>query len=226
MPQTRGMPDGQIRSHRRPAAQASRPTLRSADAIAPPRFADSVDPRLPESPPALDAEDSRRSGGFPRSARVRAKAEFAQVFAEGRRQGNAVLAVHYRADEQAPRLGLAVSRKVDKRATRRNRIKRVLRQQFRLLRARLAPGAYVVVARSGATTADGPALNEAFEQMLRRLRALPAPSPDGTMPAVVPHAASAASAGSAAPSSAPRSIDSSPSAPTSDHSDVTTPSAS
>ena len=171
-----------------------------------PRIADPVDPRPHESPHVADAVDSRRSGGFPRSARVRAKAEFSRVFADGRRSGNAVLAVHFLADDLPPRLGLAVSRKVDRRAVGRNRIKRAMRERFRHLRAQLAPGAYVVVARSGAREADAGALNEALESLLRRLRALPAPPAGGTMPR-----ADRANA-----------RDSSPPAPTSDDSGVTT----
>ena len=177
-----------------------------------------MDPRPSESPSALDADDSRRSGGFPRSARVRAKADFTRVFAEGRRQGDAVLAVHFLADGQAPRLGLAVSRKVDKRAIGRNLIKRRLRERFRILRPSLAPGAYVVVARSGAARADGAVLNAAFEHLLRRLRALPAPPPAGTMPGA---ARDAAQGRPSVPA-----IDSSLSAPTSDDPGVTTSPAS
>ena len=129
-----------------------------------------------------------------------------------------MLAVHFLADDQPPRLGLAVSRKVDKRAVGRNRIKRRLRERFRQLRARLAPGAYVVVARSGAARAEGAALNAAFEHLLRRLRALPPPSAAGTMPGATRDPAQERPR-------APR-VDSSLSAPTSGHSGVTNSSAS
>ena len=129
-----------------------------------------------------------------------------------------MLAVHFLADGQPPRLGLAVSRKIDKRAVGRNRIKRRLRERFRQLRAQLAPGAYVVVARGGAAQADAAALNAAFEQLLRRLRALPAPPPAGTMP---PAARDVAQGRPSVPM-----LDSSPSAPTSDDSGVSNSSAS
>ena len=53
------------------------------------------------------------------------------------------------------RLGLVVSRRVDKRAVVRNRIKRRLREIFRLHRARLTqPLDIVVVARREAATAE------------------------------------------------------------------------
>ena len=123
------------------------------------------------------------SAGFPRAARVRAKAEFSRVFDAGRRTAEPRLALHWLADGNPPRLGLAVSRKVDPNAVGRNRIKRVLRDSFRHLRADgLADGAYVVVARSGAARADNAALREAFVQLLQRAGALPRSRTAGTMP--------------------------------------------
>ena len=120
---------------------------------------------------------------FPRTARVRARAEYGRVFDQGRRAQHPLLALHYAADDLPARLGLAVSRKVDTRAVVRNRIKRVLRDRFRHLRAQLAPGAYVVVARAAAAGVDNATLRTAFEQLLHRVRALPPVTPPGTMPA-------------------------------------------
>ncbi len=122
------------------------------------------------------------SARFPQTARVRAKVEFDRVFADGRRTAEPLLAVHRLDDGQPPRLGLAVSRKVDPHAVGRNRIKRVLRDRFRHLRARLGAGAYVVVARSAAARADNAELRDAFERLLHRAGALPPASPAGTMP--------------------------------------------
>jgi ribonuclease P protein component len=83
---------------------------------------------------------------FPPAARVRASAEFGRVFDGGRRHASPALSLHWLRDAQPARLGLAVSRKVDPNAVGRNRIKRVLRDEFRHARAALPPGAYVVVA--------------------------------------------------------------------------------
>lgn len=120
--------------------------------------------------------------GFPRAARVRAKAEFDCIFKEGRRSAGPMLALHWREDVLPARLGLAVSRKVDPHAVGRNRIKRVLRDAFRRWRPRLRPGAYVVVARAPAAQADGAALRAAFERGLHKLGALPQALALGTMP--------------------------------------------
>ena len=123
---------------------------------------------------------------FPRTARVRAKAEFSAVFDRGRRTAEPRMALHWLADAAPARLGLAVSRKVDPHAVGRNRIKRSLREAFRHLRGRLPGGAYVVVARAGAAQADGAALRDAFERLLQRAGALPPPPPAGTMPPANP----------------------------------------
>lgn len=85
-------------------------------------------------------------------------------------------------DPTAPRLGLAVSRKVDRRAVVRNRIKRGLRETFRAYRMQLAPGEYVVVARPGAAALDTDALQRTLLTLLRRAGALPPVPPAGTMP--------------------------------------------
>lgn len=131
--------------------------------------------------------------GFPRAARVLAKAEFDRIFKEGRRSASPILALHWREDAQPARLGLAVSRKVDPRAVGRNRIKRVLRDEFRRLRPQLRHGAYVVVARTQAAQTDGSALRIAFERGLHKLGALPQAAALGTMPpaamiGALPHA--------------------------------------
>jgi ribonuclease P protein component len=126
------------------------------------------------------------NAGFQCLARVRAKAEFDRVFAEGRRTASPLLSLHVLSDELPPRLGLAVSRKVDPDAVGRNRIKRVMRDRFRHLRSELLPGAYVLVARVPAGKADNSALRAAFLQLLHRAGALPVSTMGGTMPAATP----------------------------------------
>ncbi len=123
---------------------------------------------------------------LPRHARVRTRAEFDRVFKEARRTAAPLLALHWHADAQPARLGLAISRKVDRRAVGRNRIKRVLRECFRRARASLPGGAYVLVARPAAAGSDTAALQAALFDALRRAGALPAPAVDGTMPGASP----------------------------------------
>lgn len=110
---------------------------------------------------------------FPRSARVRARADFDRIFKHGRRVALPVLALHWQAGDVGPRLGLAVSRKVDPNAVGRNRIKRVIRDAFRHVRADLAGGDYVVVARPGAARLRDDELRAAFLGLLSRAGVLP-----------------------------------------------------
>ena len=104
------------------------------------------------------------------------------MFGDGRRIADPLLSLHLLADQQPARLGLAVSRKVDPHAVGRNRIKRILRDAFRLNRTRLLPGAYVVVARVPAGKANNADLRAAFLRLLQRAGALPVPPMDVTMP--------------------------------------------
>lgn len=72
--------------------------------------------------------NSRR---FRRSQRLLTPAQFQQVFASGQRLGNRSFGLVVRANGLGhPRLGLAISKKIDKRAVARNRIKRIVRAWF------------------------------------------------------------------------------------------------
>ena len=122
---------------------------------------------------------------FPRSARVRLRAEYTAVFEQGRRSGDSLLGLHWVPGPQPARLGLAVSRKVDPRAVGRNRIKRILREATRRMRPQLAGGDYVVVARPAAGRAARAQILQAYLKLLRRAGALPPPAAGGTMPAAL-----------------------------------------
>jgi ribonuclease P protein component len=123
---------------------------------------------------------------YPRQSRVRARVEFDRVFKEGKRTASPLMALHVLPDAveapTCPRLGLAVSRKVDGRAVGRNRIKRALREQFRSEQVRLKPGAYVIVARPGAAQSDNTALRNMLLALFTRAGALLPAGMDGTMP--------------------------------------------
>ena len=121
------------------------------------------------------------SNQFPRAVRIRTSAEFARVFDGARRTSAPELSLHWLRDGAPPRLGLAVSRKVDPNAVGRNRIKRQLRESFRHMRGQLAPGAYVVVARPPAGSLANAAVRIAFEALLHRAGALPPHDTTGTM---------------------------------------------
>lgn len=83
--------------------------------------------------------------GFGPDARLLDRADFRAVFKEGQKTVGKWLILWHRAGptDRAPRLGLSVSSKVGG-AVRRNRLKRLLRETFRLRRAQLAAGLSVV----------------------------------------------------------------------------------
>lgn len=134
------------------------------------------------------------TASFPRNARVRTRAGYDNVFKHGRRTASPVFVLHVRrpgedhlGEEVGPRLGLAVSRKVDPRAVGRNRIKRVLRETFRQYRACLPTADYVVVARPAARNVSNAVVADAFLALLRRAGALPVTGEAGTMPSQPGH---------------------------------------
>ena len=74
-----------------------------------------------------------RHNAFPRTARLLKPADFKRVFRKSSASSDRYFKVLARpSDGGGSRLGLAVSRKVDKRAVGRNRIKRVTRESFRM----------------------------------------------------------------------------------------------
>ncbi|MEE8482375.1 MAG: ribonuclease P protein component [Acidiferrobacterales bacterium] len=72
-------------------------------------------------------------------------------------------------NEQTPRLGLVVSRRVSTRAVDRNRIKRQIRENFRQSVAELKNLDYVVVARNAVLKETGAALHASLQQHWKRL---------------------------------------------------------
>ncbi len=105
---------------------------------------------------AAERAGGRRAGGRRRLSR---SAEFERVYRQGRSKANRYLVLYAFPrpeddDADGPRLGLSVSRRVGG-AVERNRVKRVLREAFRLEAERLPPGSdYVIVARPDAKALD------------------------------------------------------------------------
>ena len=91
----------------------------------------------------------------PADARLRSKADFDRVFAGGRRrQSRYFRYTLLETDADGARLGMAVSRRVDKRAVVRNRLRRRIRESFRIARPQLPPLDIVVTAKPEAAAAE------------------------------------------------------------------------
>jgi ribonuclease P protein component len=104
---------------------------------------------------------------MPRAARLLDGAQFKQVFDQRKACSNTYFRIHYAPSENA-RLGIAVSRRVSPRAVVRNRIRRQIRESFRLLRCDLARMDFVVLARPDAAEADKAELRLALDQLWQR----------------------------------------------------------
>ena len=112
------------------------------------------------------------TAGFPREARLLSGAEFKRVFAARQVESNRYFRIHWAAHGneklRRPRLGLAVAKRVARRAVDRNRIRRIARETFRRMRCRLQTADYVVLARSAAADADKQTLKVALDQLWLR----------------------------------------------------------
>lgn len=113
------------------------------------------------------AADSLAVHDLPRSARLLSGPDFRRVFEARRTHGNDCFRIHFAPASHA-RLGMAVSRRVSGKAVVRNRIRRQIRESFRLSRPALAPMDYVVLARPAAAEMDRAGLRKALEQLWQR----------------------------------------------------------
>ena len=102
-----------------------------------------------------------------KESRVRKRREFLQIQSSGRRVSTRHFLVVYTHSGAGPmRLGITVTKKIGN-AVVRNRIKRAVRETFRVHPCRAARGAcLVVIARDGAGRLDGPATAAELEPAL------------------------------------------------------------
>ena len=110
---------------------------------------------------------------FGPTRRVKRRADFLRIQAKGKKFSgrNFLLIVHppIRSSTQREfRFGATITTKVDKRAARRNRLRRRLRECFRLTRAQLqGPAAdLVIIARSGSVELDYEQVRKEFHYLL------------------------------------------------------------
>lgn len=107
---------------------------------------------------------------FAAHKRLRHKSEFDAARARGRRFGNGFFAVTVISnDKTAPRLGSAVALRVARTAVERNRIRRIIRESFRVHQHSLPPVDIVVSARSRACGAASAQLRTSLAALWRQV---------------------------------------------------------
>ena len=115
---------------------------------------------------------------FPRRARLLKPAQFKAVFARGLRvHERGLTAIAAANDVGQPRLGLAISKKAVALAVERNRIKRQIRESFRLNQQRLPSADLVVLVKPGARTPPSAQLGQNLERLWTRICASSVVSP-------------------------------------------------
>ena len=108
---------------------------------------------------------------FPRQARLIQPAEYQRVFDQCRCKASdrwmTALAIPNGTD--VPRLGLVISRKADRHAVARNRVKRLIRESYRHWQTRLGPVDIVILGRPGVSAQPGKVLDTALEKFWTQL---------------------------------------------------------
>ncbi|HRQ64582.1 MAG TPA: ribonuclease P protein component [Xanthomonadaceae bacterium] len=119
---------------------------------------------------------------YPRCARLTRRGDFDHAFKSGQRFHTRCFRVHYcDAPADTARLGITLSRKVARRAHDRNRMKRLVRETFRLARPGLPPLDLVLLAKPELKSAGEDALKADLDMLWQRVRTLKREGGDGTI---------------------------------------------
>jgi ribonuclease P protein component len=124
------------------------------------------------------AQAERERLTFPAARRLRRKGEFDQLYARGKRLGNHHFGITFRPNDLGlARLGLAVASKPFGGSVPRNRIRRLIRESFRLRQHELPCVDLVVSARTGAKSASPAQLRASLDGLWDKVKLQCAPSP-------------------------------------------------
>jgi ribonuclease P protein component len=117
----------------------------------------------------VDSESNRHSFRFPKAARLLKAGEFEKVKRAGRSwHGKLLVLGVLETGEPAVRVGLITSKRVG-RAVQRNKVRRRLREMFRLARPNIKPGLWIVlIARQAAAAAEFRVLEQEWLRLASR----------------------------------------------------------
>jgi ribonuclease P protein component len=107
---------------------------------------------------------------LPARLRLRRKRDFDAAYARGKRMGDGLFAVTVTTNQSgAARLGTAVGVRLAGGAVARNRIRRIIRESFRLHQHEIPAVDLVVSARPGAAKASGRTLHASLAALWKRV---------------------------------------------------------
>ena len=115
------------------------------------------------APTRSDATPSLR---LPPERRMRRPAEFKRAYTTGKRLGNEVFTVNAQPNGlTCARLGMSIAARILRRAVDRNRVRRQIRESFRVHQQDLPAIDIVIGARAGVLAADNARLRSALEKL-------------------------------------------------------------
>lgn len=110
--------------------------------------------------------------GFPRTVRLLNSGDFSKVFnnTEFKASNRYLLILATPNECDKAKLGFVIAKKHVKHAVQRNRIKRIIRESFRLNQHQLANNDFVILARPGLGDLDNSQIREMIDELWFKLR--------------------------------------------------------
>ena len=109
---------------------------------------------------------------FPRSVRLLSPGDFSQVFdnTEFKASNRYLLVLATPSKSGDSRLGFVIAKKHVKHAVQRNRVKRIIRESFRLNQHQISNNDFVILARPGISDLENAEIREMIDGLWFKLR--------------------------------------------------------
>ena len=107
---------------------------------------------------------------FLKTQRVLTNRDYREIYASSQRGGSALFNYHVQVyPQQPPRIGITVSKKVSNKAVDRNRIKRQVKEFYRLRQNQLKIGSIVITAKPASQNASDSERYSSLEQVWEKI---------------------------------------------------------